>query len=69
MANYTLQRESPINQPISAVFDFFSKAETLEKITPPWLRFRMLMPPPMEMPRAVAAVAGRFGPRREPRSK
>jgi ligand-binding SRPBCC domain-containing protein len=53
MAYYILQRESLTDQPISAVFDFFSQAENLEKITPPWLRFRMLTPPPIEMLRGA----------------
>lgn len=53
MARYTLQRESLIDQPRSAVFDFFSKAENLERITPPWLRFRILTPPPIEMRRGA----------------
>ena len=56
MADYTLQRESLVPQPISAAFDFFSKAENLGRVTPPWLRFRILTPPPIEM-RQGAAIA------------
>jgi ligand-binding SRPBCC domain-containing protein len=56
MAVYTLQRELLVEQPISTVFHFFSKAENLERLTPPWLHFRILTPPPIEM-RQGAAIA------------
>ena len=40
------------------VFDFFSRAENLEQITPPWMRFKMLTPLPIEMkPGATIAYA------------
>lgn len=38
----TLERESVINAPIEKVFDFFSKAENLNIITPPQLKFDII---------------------------
>lgn len=38
-----------IPQPLSAVFPFFSKAENLELLTPPWVNFKILTPSPIEM--------------------
>jgi ligand-binding SRPBCC domain-containing protein len=34
---HTLRREQSIPASIGRVFDFFSKAENLEVLTPPWL--------------------------------
>jgi len=49
MSTYLLQRELWIPKPLSTVFDFFSRAENLERITPPWVSFRILTPPPITM--------------------
>ena len=38
-----------IPRPLEEVFDFFSKAENLEKITPPSLSFKILSAGPIEM--------------------
>jgi len=46
---YTLQRELWVPRPLPEVFDFFSRAENLERITPPWMHFRILTPPPIAM--------------------
>ena len=35
------------------VFDFFSRAENLELLTPPWLHFEILTPLPIEMNRGT----------------
>lgn len=49
MHNHTLTREQRIDRPIKQVFDFFSRAENLEALTPAFLRFRYLTPLPIEM--------------------
>jgi ligand-binding SRPBCC domain-containing protein len=38
-----------IERPIDEVFAFFSKPENLELITPPWVGFRILTPPPIDL--------------------
>lgn len=38
-----------IAAPIESVFSFFSKAENLDRITPPWLHFKILTLLPVEM--------------------
>lgn len=49
METYILQRELLVGRPLSALFHFFSDAKNLESITPPWLHFHILTPPPIEM--------------------
>ena len=46
---HRLARSTSIARPIAEVFAFFSDATNLEAITPPFLRFRIITPPPIEM--------------------
>lgn len=46
---YVLQAQTLIARPLEDVFAFFSDALNLEKITPPWMRFRVATPPPIVM--------------------
>ena len=39
---YTLFFEQQVARPRPEVFDFFSRAENLEVLTPPWLNFKIL---------------------------
>jgi ligand-binding SRPBCC domain-containing protein len=44
MSIHICHRELWIPRPRPEVFDFFSEARNLERITPPWLNFRVLTP-------------------------
>jgi ligand-binding SRPBCC domain-containing protein len=39
---YTLTFAQQVSRPLPEVFAFFSRAENLETLTPPWLKFRVL---------------------------
>jgi ligand-binding SRPBCC domain-containing protein len=45
----TLKRTTIINRSLGVVFDFFSKAENLNKLTPSNLHFKILSPLPVKM--------------------
>lgn len=49
MAEHILRRSQTLNQSIDEVFDFFSSAANLEKITPPELNFQITTPQPFEI--------------------
>ena len=54
MAVHRLERRQYLDRPLDEVFAFFAEARNLERITPPWLRFEVLTPEPVEM--AVGGV-------------
>jgi len=43
---HKLHRELRVPHPLPEVFGFFTRPENLERLTPPWLRFRLLAPSP-----------------------
>ena len=49
MSTHHFHTELFVPQPIERVFDFFSRAENLGRITPEWLQFQMLTPPDVEL--------------------
>jgi ligand-binding SRPBCC domain-containing protein len=49
MRERTLRREQVLEAGIADAFAFFSRAENLEAITPPWLRFRITSELPAEL--------------------
>lgn len=49
MRTYELKSSVLLARPPEEVFPFFADARNLEYLTPPWLRFTMLTPSPVEM--------------------
>jgi ligand-binding SRPBCC domain-containing protein len=49
MTVHLLEREQFVRRPLAEVFEFFSAARNLERLTPPWLRFQILTPEPIAM--------------------
>jgi ligand-binding SRPBCC domain-containing protein len=49
MSEFTLAAELWLPRPRAEVFPFFSEARNLEELTPPWLKFEVLTPPPIVM--------------------
>jgi hypothetical protein len=49
MAVHRLERRQFVGRPLDEVFAFFAEAGNLERITPPWLSFRVLTPDPVQM--------------------
>jgi ligand-binding SRPBCC domain-containing protein len=47
--SFVLETEIVLNRPLRIVFDFFADPGNLERITPPWLNFRMLTEGPLTM--------------------
>jgi ligand-binding SRPBCC domain-containing protein len=50
---HRLAREQLVEAPPDEVFAFYSHARNLETLTPPWLRFEVLTPEPIEMRRGT----------------
>ena len=51
---HRLVREQVVAAAPDEVFDFFSRARNLETLTPPWLRFEVLTPEPIDMRRGTS---------------
>lgn len=49
MRLHEYQRELWLPLPPEQLFPFFADAANLDAITPPWLNFQIVMPPPIEM--------------------
>lgn len=49
MKNHVLERSQVINRSPAETFGFYCDAFNLERITPPFLKFRILTPPPISM--------------------
>jgi ligand-binding SRPBCC domain-containing protein len=47
--NFTLDARQVLNTPINILFPFFADAKNLEVLTPPFLKFEIKTPPPIEM--------------------
>ncbi len=55
MKTYVLEREITIPYALADAFAFFEDPRNLERITPPWMKFRILTAGPIEM-RAGACI-------------
>ena len=50
---HRLYRKTRIPAPVDDVFHFFSQVENLDRITPPWFRFRTLTPTPLALSKGL----------------
>jgi len=51
---FHIHRQLWVPHPTASGFRLFSRAENLEELTPPWMRFRILTPAPVEMKQGAA---------------
>lgn len=49
MSEYVFTQTETVAAPLERTFAFFQDAFNLEKITPPWVQFRVMTEPPIEM--------------------
>ena len=49
MRTYQLQTQLWLPRSQKEVFDFFAEPKNLERLTPPWLRFEIITPDPIQM--------------------
>lgn len=59
MPDFRIASSVTLERPLERVFEFFSKAENLGLLTPPWLHFTIVSPLPIEM-RAGALIEYRI---------
>ena len=53
MKAHVLEREQRVARPLAEVFEFFARADNLERITPPWLSFGLVSQEPSELRRGT----------------
>ena len=49
MPDFRINLSVPLHRPRPRVFEFFALAESLDLLTPPWLRFSIITPLPIDM--------------------
>ena len=61
---YILSFQQQVSRPLAQVFDFFSQAENLEALTPPWLNFKIRGVNPLPVQRGTLIELQLACPRR-----